>query len=109
MFPQQSEKCGCLFDVQTTKRAPSTASNVVLESLSAENDATNEEMSQIKRAKEALKSREKELKAQGKDWKKRMQELNTPKSDQITPIASGMLLGSVLAFGVSMMVSVYRS
>ena len=93
----------------TTKRAPSTASNVVLESLSAENDATNEEMSQIKRAKEALKSREKELKAQGKDWKKRMQELNTPKSDQITPVASGMLLGSVLAFGVSMMMSVYRS
>ena len=93
----------------TTMRGPSPASNIVLESLSAENDATNEEMCQIKRVKEALKSRERELEAQGKDRKKRIQELNAPKSDQISHMASGMLLGSALTFGVKWMMSVYRS
>lgn len=63
----------------STQTQPRPASDVTLESLSAEKDATNEEMGQIKRAKEALKRREKELEAQGKNRKKRMQELDSPK------------------------------
>ncbi len=70
----------------STQTEPSPASDVTLKSLSADNDATNEEMGQIKRAKEALKRCEKELEAQGKDRqgkdrKKRIQELNSPKSN----------------------------
>ncbi|CAF9941659.1 hypothetical protein IMSHALPRED_002838 [Imshaugia aleurites] len=89
-----------------TKPEPSPAPNQILESLSADNDAAKEEMGQIKRAKEALKSRERELEAQAKDRKKRTQELNAPKPERIWSIASGMLLGSVLAFGVTMMMSI---
>lgn len=87
-----------------TKTRPSPASNAILESLIADDDATNEEIGQIQRAKEALKSRERELEAQGKERKKRMQELNAPKSDQTWPIARGMVFGSALAFGVTMMI-----
>ena len=74
----------------------------ILETLSAERDATSEEMNQIKQAKEALTSREKGLEAESKDRKKRIQELNAPKSDPIWP----MLFGSALTFGV--IVSLFR-
>ncbi|CAD6583171.1 MAG: hypothetical protein ASARMPRED_001249 [Alectoria sarmentosa] len=67
----------------------------------------NEEMGLIKRAIEALKSRERELEAQVKDGKKRIQELNAPKSNHVSSIAC-MLLGSALAFGVTMVMSVAR-
>ena len=66
-----------------TKRAQTPASTVVLETLSADTDATNEELSQIKQAKEILTSREKGLQARSKDRKRRIQELNAPKSDPI--------------------------
>lgn len=79
------------------------APTVVLETLSAEKDATNEEICRIKQAKEALTSREKELEAKSKDRKRRIQQLNAPKSDPIWPV----LLGSALAF--AMMTSIFRS
>ena len=88
-----------------TKTGPSPVSNADLESLFAENNAKDEEMGQIKQAKDALKSRERELEARGKERKKRVQELNAPKPDQIGSIASGILLGSALAFGATMLMS----
>ncbi|KAF6232425.1 hypothetical protein HO173_009304 [Letharia columbiana] len=101
-------------DTRTTgpprmKTGSSPASHVVLRSLSADYDAACEEMGQIKRAKEALETRERELEAQDNDRKERVQELNAPKSDQMSSIASGMLLGSALAFGVTMMMSVVET
>ena len=92
-----------------TKPGPGPASNIVLESLSADNDAAKDEMDQIKRVKEALKSREKELEAQAKDRKKRIQELNAPKSERTSSIASRLVLGSVLGFGATMIIFVIGS
>lgn len=101
-------------DTRTTgpprmKTGSSPASHVVLKSLSADYDAACEEMGQIKRAKEALETRERELEAQDNDRKERVQELTAPKSDQMSSIASGMLLGSALAFGVTVMMSVVET
>ena len=89
-----------------TKPGPGPASNKVLESLSADNDAAKDEMGQIRRVKEALKSREKELEAQAKDRKKRIQELNAPKSERTSSITSKLVLGSVLGFGATMIMFV---
>lgn len=88
-----------------TKTGPSPVSNADIESLFEENNAKIEEMGQIKQAQEALKSRERESEARDKERKKRVQELNAPKPDQIGSIASGMLLGSALAFGATMVMS----
>ena len=75
--------------------------------------ATREEMGRIKRAEETPKSRERELETQRKDREKRIQELilefESRKSDRILRIASGMLLGSALAYGVTKMISVVRN
>lgn len=90
-----------------TNTRQTSASTVVLETLSAERCATKEEMSQIKQAKEALTSREKELETKTNDRKKRIQELNAPKSDQTWPVVQGMLFGSALAIGV--MTAIFRS
>ena len=90
------------------KTKPDTHSSVLFESLSAEKDATNEEMSQIKRAKEALHSRERELEAQSKERKKGIQELNAPKSEPMWPTLSGAILGSALSAGVMMIISANR-
>ena len=89
-----------------TKPGPGPASDVVLESLSADSDAAMDEMGQIRRVKEALESREKELEAQVKDRKKRIQELSAPTSEQTSSIASRLLLGSALGFGATMIMSV---
>lgn len=86
---------------------PTPAPAATPETLSAERDATNEEMDQIKRAREALASREKSLEAKSKEQKKHMQELNAPKADQTWPVVQGMLFGSALAFGV--MASIFRN
>ena len=48
-----------------TKTGRSPTSNETLESLSADKEAAKEEIGQIKRAKEALKSREEELEGPG--------------------------------------------
>ena len=77
-----------------------------LETLSADKDAAKDEMGQIRRMKEALQSREKELEVEAMDRKKRIQELNAPKSEPISSIASKMLLGSAVAFGATMIMSV---
>lgn len=92
-----------------TKAGRGPASNVVLESLSADNNAAKDEMGQIRLAKKALEGRKKELEAQAKDRKKLIQELNASKSGGISSIASGMLLGSALAFGVTMIRSAIGS
>lgn len=96
-----------IFKPPKTKTGQAPASTVVLEALAAERDAINLEMSQIKQAKEALTSREKELEAKSKDRKNRIQELNAPKSGPIWPVVQGMLFGSALAFGV--MTSIFRN
>lgn len=96
-----------LFESSTMKTRPTPASSVVLKTLSAEGDAKNEEMNQIKQAKEALKSRERELEAQVKNQKKRIQEFNAPKSDRTWPVVQGVLVGSALALGV--MASIFRN
>ena len=88
-----------------TKPGPGSASNVILESLSADNDAAKDEMGQIRQAKGALQIRKRELEAQAKNRKKRIQELNAPKSERLSSIASSMLLGSALTFGVTMIMS----
>ena len=88
--------------LQLTKPALLRASNnLALESLSADKDATKEEMSQINRAKEALKHREKELEIKDKERKKRIQQVNAPKSDQGWSVFKGMLVGSAIALGAA--------
>ena len=88
--------------LQLSKPALVQASNnLALESLSADKDTTQEEMKQIKRAKETLKHREKELEVKDKERKKRIQQLNAPKSDQGWSIVKGILVGSALAFGAA--------
>ena len=77
-----------------------------LETLSADKDAAKDEMGQIRRMKEALQSREKELEVEAMDRKKRIQKLNAPKSEPISSVPSKMLLGSAVAFGVTMLMSV---
>lgn len=91
-----------------TETGPGPAPNAVLESLSADTDAAKDEMDQIRRTQQALKSREKELEAQAKDRKKRIQELNTPKSGGISSVASNVVLGSALGFGFMMIMSMIR-
>ena len=78
---------------------------------SADNDAAKDDASRIRGIKEAPKSREKELEAQtkAKDQKKRIQELNEPKSERVSSVASSMLFGSALAFGVTMIMSVVEN
>ena len=89
-----------------TETIGSRMTNAVLESLSADNDAAMDKMGQIRRVKEALKSREKELEAQVKDRKKRIQELSAPTSEGTSSIASRLVLGSALGFGITIIMSV---
>ena len=82
----------------TTKKAPPTpAPSTPLPSLSADQNATDSELSLIKRAHEALEDRERALKARCKDQKKRIQALSAPE------VWSVVLLGSALALGVASM------
>ena len=92
-----------------TKPGPGPEFNLVLESLSAENDAAKDKLGRIRLAKEVLKSREKELEAQVKDRKKRIQEFHAPKSEGSSSFASSMLLGSALTIGVTIGVTMIMS
>ena len=80
-----------------TTTAPTPASESRLEDLAAEMHSSNEETRMIGLAKEALRSRERELLARGKERKRRIQEVNRPRSENIWPVAKGMLVGSALA------------
>ena len=80
--------------------------DVCLETLSADNDAAKDEIGQLRRVKEALQSRLKVLEVEAMDRMKRLQELNAPKSEPISSVGSKMLLGSALAFGATMIMSV---
>ncbi len=90
-----------------TTTAPTPASETRLEDLAAEIHASNEETRMIGLAREALKSRERALQAQGKERKRRIQEVNRPRSENIWPVVKGMLVGSALA--VVAVVAVGRS
>ncbi len=90
-----------------TTTAPTTASESRLEHLAAEMHASNEETRMIGLAKEALRSRERELLARGKERKRRIQEVNRARLENIWPVMKGMLVGSALA--VVAVVTVGRS
>ena len=83
-----------------TNTGRSPVPTAVVETPSAQRDATNEELSLIKQAEEAVTIREKESEAESKDRKKRIQSLKAPTIDQIWSDVSAMLVGSALGIGV---------